>query len=489
MDASVEEVRVYRDPIDSCFNFVLDEIDKAIPYLSESFDESEYGYVTKAAATAMKARVACYAASPLFNGNEDQKNLVDKRGVQLFPSKTEEQKLERWKYAMQACKDAIDECEKVNIKLYTGQDITLRLGDNDTLKTDLILRGTLCQPWNTELIWGNTQLSWGSSERQYWQMLATVDLQAKTLGMSGPITGYRCVGVPLKIAEEFYTKHGVPISVDKDRQNGWNELDIVRGDEAHKYYIEKGYETVKLNFDREPRFYAYLGFDGGKWLGQLPEATLQKAPGQLSPEDIFDVECRNGKYANKLGGNQGPVTGYFPKRTIPYQNRVAGNAGTNVSTTFFPYPIIRLTDLYLLYAEAINEVEGPNGPNSAEMFKCLNDIRERAHIPDVKTAWDEYSTNPGYYSTQAGMRAIIHQDRMNEMAFESQRFWDLRRWKEAPAEYSKNIYGFNLNASDPTEYYKKTLVFEQPFLLRDYFWPISTSTMEHNPNLIQNTGW
>ena len=123
------------------------------------------------------------------------------------------------------------------------------------------------------------------------------------------------------------------------------------------------------------------------------------------------------------------------------------------------------------------------------MFKCLNDIRERAHIPDVKTAWDEYSTNPGYYSTQAGMRAIIHQDRMNEMAFESQRFWDLRRWKEAPAEYSKNIYGFNLNASDPTEYYKKTLVFEQPFLLRDYFWPISTSIMEHNPNLIQNTGW
>ena len=183
------------------------------------------------------------------------------------------------------------------------------------------------------------------------------------------------------------------------------------------------------------------------------------------------------------------VTGYFPKRTIPYQNRVSGNAGTNVSTTFFPYPIIRLTDLYLLYAEAINEVEGPNGPNSAEMFKCLNDIRERAHIPDVKTAWDEYSTNPGYYSTQAGMRAIIHQDRMNEMAFESQRFWDLRRWKEAPAEYSKNIYGFNLNASDPTEYYKKTLVFEQPFLLRDYFWPISTSIMEHNPNLIQNTGW
>ncbi len=488
MEAGVEEARVYRDPIDSCFNFVLDEMTEAIPYLSESFEEAEYGYVTKAIAASIKARVACYAASPLFNGNEDQKNLVDKRGVQLFPSKTDEQKLERWKYAMQACKEALDECEKVNIKLYNGDDITLRLGDNDTLKTDLILRGTMCQPWNTELIWGNTQTSFSNTERHYWQLLACVDLQNKKYGQSGPLTGYRCVGVPLKVAEEFYSKHGVPITVDKDRQNGWNELDIKAGDEAHKYYLEKGYETVKLNFDREPRYYAFIGFDGGKWLGQLTEATLQKAAGQLSPEDILDVECRNGKYANKLGGNQGPVTGFFPKKTIPYSNYVS-SAGNNSTATWFPYPIMRLSDLYLLYAEAINEVEGPNGPNSATLFSYINAIRERAKIPDVKMAWDEYSTNPGYYNTQAGMRDIIHRERMIELAFESQRFWDLRRWKEVATEYAKNIYGFNLNASAASEYYKKTLVFEQQFLNRDYFWPISTYNMEHNPNLIQNTGW
>lgn len=488
MDASVEEARVYRDPIDSCFNFVLDEMTAAIPDLAESFDESEYGYVTKAIALSIKARVACYAASPLFNGNDDQKGLVDKRGVKLFPSKTDEQKLERWKYAMNACKDALDECEKVNIHLYHGEDITWRLGDIDTLKTDLTLRGTMCQPWNSELIWGNTQTSFASTERQYWQLLVCVDLQNQVYGQSGPITGYRCVGVPLKVAEEFYSKHGVPITVDKDRQNGWDEMEIKAGDEAHKYYLERGYETVKLNFDREPRFYAFIGFDGGKWLGQIPGGVYQKAPGQFTPEDVLAVKCRNGQYANKLGGNQGPVTGYFPKKTIPYNNYVSA-AGNNSSTTWFPYPIMRLSDLYLLYAECINEVEGPNGPNSATLFSYINAIRERANIPDVKTAWDEYSTNPGYYNTQVGMRDIIHRERMIELAFESQRFWDLRRWKEASTEYSKNIYGFNLNASSASEYYKKTLVYEQPFLLRDYFWPISTSNMEHNPNLIQNTGW
>ena len=482
MDASVEDVRVYRDPIDSCFNFVLSELDKAIPDLAESFSDTELGRVTRVIAKSFKARVACYAASPLFNGNEEQKSLVDKRGVQLFPTKTEEQKVERWKYAVDACKDAIEECERVNIKLYEGEEILYRM--NDTLKTDLILRGAYCEPWNSELIWGNTQ-TWG--ERLYWQMMGCVNLQAEQdAGYAGIITGWRCFGVPLKVAEEFYSKHGVPITVDKDRQNGWNELEVKRGDEANQFYLERGYETVKLNFDREPRFYSSLGFDGGKWLGQLTESEYN----DLTADKVLKVKCRIGQYAAKGGTNVGPVTGYFPKKTFPYHNRVTANNGTtNISTTYFPFPLMRLADLYLLYAEAINEAEGPNGPNSATMFQYIDAVRTRAHIPGVKEAWDNYSTNPGYYNTQAGMRAIIHQERMNELAFECQRFWDLRRWKEAPSEYSKNIYGFNLSGASAEDYYKRTLVFEQPFLLRDYFWPISTYNMEHNPNLVQNLGW
>ena len=491
MDAGIEDARVYRDPIDSCYNFVLSEIDKAIPDLAESFSNSELGRITKTIAMAFKARVACYAASPLFNGNEDQKNLIDKRGVQLFPAKTEEQKLERWQYAMQACKEAIDECHNANIKLYDGSDITYRL--NDTLMTDLTLRRAFTLRWNSELIWANTQSN--TDERRFWQMMGCVNLQLDQENKlfkldkgswAGPLTGYRCFGVPLKVAEEFYSKHGVPITVDKDRQNGWNEYAIQRGDEANQYYLERGYETAKLNFDREPRFYAFLGFDGGKWLGQLTDAQYN----DIAPEMLPKVKCRLGQYAAKSGSNVGPVTGYFPKKTFPHQNVVTSSNGTtNISTYYFSFPIMRLADLYLLYAEAINEAEGPNGPHSEEMFHYINLVRERAHIPDVKEAWDNYSTNPGYYNTQAGMRSIIHQERMIELAFESQRFWDLRRWKEATSEYSKNIYGFFIGGLTVQEYYRKVRLFEQPFLVRDYFWPISTYNMEHNPNLIQNTGW
>ncbi len=207
----------------------------------------------------------------------------------------------------------------------------------------------------------------------------------------------------------------------------------------------------------------------------------------LQPEGIHHLECRNGGAQGKSGGEVGPVTGYFAKKLYPIQcNFTAAN---KFSSYNFAWPIIRLADLYLLYAEAINEAEGPNGPHSADLFQYLDAIRQRAGIPDVKTSWDQFSNNPGYYNTQYGMRNIIHRERLVELCFESQRFWDIRRWKEAPAEYQKGIYGYTVTGSTPEDYYVKKLVASQTFGLKDYFWPISTYYLERNPNLVQNLGW
>jgi len=87
------------------------------------------------------------------------------------------------------------------------------------------------------------------------------------------------------------------------------------------------------------------------------------------------------------------------------------------------------------------------------------------------------------------MRDIIHRERLIELSFEGQRFWDLRRWKKAPEEYQKGIYGFKVTASKPEDYYQKLLIFDQKFSLKDYFWPIQTGVIEQNPNIIQNIGW
>ena len=298
IDATVEEVRVFRDPIDECFDFVIELLDEAIPDLPlENASVDEYGRVNQAIAAALKARVMVYAASPLFNNNVDQASLIDSRGVQLFAQgKSETEQLKRWENAVEACKTAIDLAEQANKKLYQ-YDNSYRV--NDTLFLDFTLRGMMCQRWNEEIIWGNTQTNW--TQLSMWQRLTVPNLQYKSLGWKESLSCYAFIGVPLKIAEQFYTRNGLPLNFDKDRQ-GVNELSLREGDAAHAYYIEQGYITAQLNFDREPRFYAFLGFDGGKWVGALTSYN------DLQPGDIFTVENRM--------GNPVPLQDTMPKRCI-----------------------------------------------------------------------------------------------------------------------------------------------------------------------------
>ena len=475
MDANVETVRVYREPIDTCFDFVLSLLDKAMPDLPvENLSTDELGRANRAICAALKARVAVYAASPLFNGNEEEASLVDKRGVALFPKKSAEEKLKRWKYAVTACQEALEVCNEANIRLY---DVDNGIAANyvmvDSLKRTLTLRSAVNQRWTSELIWGNTQTGSQLTAFQQWTMPNMTDYSHTTWG-------YRFIGVPLKIVDQFLTRNGLPTNNDLEWE-GANLMELVEAPEDHSYYLEPEYTTVRMNVNREPRFYSFLGFDGGKWMGMLGSYN------NLSPEQIYHVECRNGGALGKSGSEVGPVTGYFPKKLYPIQCRVTG--ANSATAYWFPWPIIRLTDLYLLYAEAINEAEGPNGEHKDDLFKYLNAVRARAGIPDVKTSWDTKSNSPGYYNTQYGMRDIIHRERLIELCFESQRFWDIRRWKEAANEYQKGIYGFTVIGSNPEDYYARRLVAAQTFGLKDYFWPIYTYYLERNPNLVQNLGW
>lgn len=478
IDSDVETVRVYRENIDTCFNYILRLLDKAAPDLPLVPESSDmYGRITRTACKALKAKVAVFAASPLFNGNEEESALVDNKGRMLFPEKTDDEKLERWEYAVQACKDAIDICEEANIHLYGMDNISFRV--TDSLKRTLSLRNAFNQRQTAqdpgEVVWANTQYDANGSYLAFeqWTMpnLTTYD---HTTG------GYRFIGVPLKIVDQFYTNNGLPINNDLSWA-GVNTQEVVSPPLDHRFYLYEGYPTVRQNVGREPRYYSFLAFDGGTWYGEISNFN------DIQSDKMRYLQCRSGGPQGKSGGEVGPVTGYFAKKMYPYQcNFTAAN--TFVSH-WFQWPIIRLTDLYLLYAEAINEAEGPNGEHREDLFKYLNAIRERAGIPDVKTSWDNFSNSPGYYSTKYGMRNIIHRERLIELCFESQRFWDIRRWKEAPAEYKKGIYGYTVTASNPEDYYVKKQIATQVFGLKDYFWPIYTYYLERNPNLVQNLGW
>src|SRR3546814_5521443 len=99
----------------------------------------------------------------------------------------------------------------------------------------------------------------------------------------------------------------------------------------------------------------------------------------------------------------------------------------------YPWPVMRLGDLYRMYAEAMNVLNGP----SQEVYNYINPVRERAGLLPVEVAWPQYSRQPDKITTREGMRSIIQHERLIELAFEGKRFWDLRRWKRAHIELNQ----------------------------------------------------
>ncbi len=86
---------------------------------------------------------------------------------------------------------------------------------------------------------------------------------------------------------------------------------------------------------------------------------------------------------------------------------------------FEEYPMAYATaaDLYLMYAEALNESEGP----TADVFLYLDKIRKRAGLEGVKESW-QVCFNSAKPTTKEGLRAIIQRERNIEMSFEGSAF-------------------------------------------------------------------
>ena len=465
VSSSPDEVKVYRNPVDSCFNYIVDLIDSAaldLPAVVD-FPVSEMGRITKPIALAIKARILMNYASPLFNGNSDYANFVDNKGRQLFNPAYDPSK---WQRAAQACKEAIDLCESLGYQLYhfippvgsSGVSI------GPEIQTQMDIRNAVCEKWNSEMIWGASN-SMVTTIQQYG--LANID-PLRGNQNTGPEGEY---APPLKIARLFYTKNGLPINQDKTwNYAAMNSLNTAPPDQV---YLQPGYVTAHLNFDREPRFYADLGFDGGTWYGH----------GRYDDKSPWHIEGRAGGYSGKARAQGYSITGYYAKKMVHYLT-IMDNDGRLVYQPY-PWPIVRLADLYLYYSEALNESDDHAG----EALKWINLVRARAGIPSVQESWDNFSTNPGAYSTKEGFRKIIHQERLIEMAFEGNRFWDLRRWKEALPQMNSPVEGWDITKADPESYYTPVLLFAQTYPSKYYFWPISEHNIVTNSNLLQNPGW
>jgi hypothetical protein len=475
--AGVEGVRIAREPVDECFDYIIELLNEAIPRLPLTLanPHEELGRICKPIAASFKAKVCVFAASPLFSNNSEMATLVNKDNTRLFKDESAEVVQAKWDSAVVACREAIKICHDANYRLYKYATIAEL---SDTIITQLTLRNTFNEKWNSEMVWATTQTT--SGDIQYLQSYGWPYLEGDKYTGGWDHSGI--IQVAKKIVDQFYTNHGVPVEEDKDWA-GVDPLSLRTGDASHSYYIKKNYTTVQMHFDREPRFYATFGFDGGLWYGQGSDG----ARNGNDPDKYFYVRSRFGDpQGRKVGGDGDPFTGYWPKKYVHFENAQTGvNSNSFVD---YPWSLLRLSDLFLLYAEAINEAEGPNGAHSADLFAYIDSVRAKSGLPGVKVAWDTY-TNNKKYNNKVDMREIIQRERLIELALEGSRFWDIRRWKTAPFEYAKGIYGWTMKENDPEKFYKPVKLIEQPFSERDYFWPIQISLIEQNPNLVQNIGW
>ncbi|WP_298646753.1 RagB/SusD family nutrient uptake outer membrane protein [uncultured Proteiniphilum sp.] len=472
VSASVEKVQVYREPVDKVVQYIADlmlEASEDLPDASEIIEGTEAGRVDKLVALTMRAEVLLFAASPLFNGNTDYASLIDNRGVQLFPQEYDENK---WKVAADACKEAIDACHEQGKALY-DEVASETMNQHEIFQLQTTYRQAICDRWNKELIWGNTK-----NDHRYLAQYTTPRIVRLNADMLNHCMSE--IAPTLKIVDRYYSSNGVPIEEDKDWQNsGWYQdrykirEQASTGDE--KYYVKEGEKTVYLHYNREPRFYASVGFDKGIYFGS----------GYYNfPSNVKYCDFLNKGHSGYQGGSGYSISGYAIKKLHHFKN--VQQYSLTSDPEYFPFPILRLADLYLMYAEALNEVEGPN----EEVFSYLDQVRARAGLEGVKQSWQKYSSNPGKPDTKDGLRKIIQQERTIELAFEGKRFWDIRRWKQISV-LNEPVQGWNIMGETTEDFYNiTTLSKDKPdFTVKDYLWPIKESDLLVNKNLVQNYGW
>ena len=472
---SIQDSKVYRNTLDECFAYIGQLLDEA--FASESLPEyitneaGELGRITKGIVLAFKAYVQVTEASPLFNGNQDYAGIIDNRGVAIFnPDKTAEQKKQKWVAAAQTAKEAIAYLESIGHSLYVYDG---NLSVSAQTKTKLSIRGAVTENFNREVIWGNPNC-WvgGSASTNGYSAIASHNWPRGLVAGSTNANFTARMNVPLNFVLKFYSKNGVPIDEDitYDRLDMYNLRTASAND---KYYIKQNYVTAGLNFDREPRFYADLIFDGGIWFGS--SFTDEENP-------LYAQMKYTGSAGSYYAGSHN-LTGYTAKKLNHYLSTVA--SGTTATPKYYAWPVIRLADVYLLYAEAFNEAGG----DKSEVLQYVNKIRERAGLNSVEWSWSLYSSLPDKPNTLEGRREIIRRERTIELAFEGHGYWDLRRWKTAYEQLNNPVNGWYVYGGTNDTYYVPVNLYQPIFRLKDYFWPIGVNELRKNGNLVQNHGY
>ncbi len=203
-------------------------------------------------------------------------------------------------------------------------------------------------------------------------------------------------------------------------------------------------KNPNYNKNRDPRLEASIMYPGEKFQNTY---TLDPF---FNPTD-------------KIGQTKSTITGYWVQKYLDPLDQ-QGKKGT------LDFMIIRYAEVLLNYVESLVELDDSLNP---DVLKYLNEIRNRANMPDVQ----------GFkYNTQSTLRTLIRRERQAELAFEGQRYFDIRRWDIVNDVMNGEVYG----ATNPITGELTQVQTRSYNPLRDYLWPIPDVEINANPNMVQN---
>lgn len=510
---SYDNLAFPRNTYDECVSYITDELVLAAKDLPLDRTTQNLARPTRGAALGLRAKVLLYAASPIANPRpEDTErftDLVDDKGNCLISQVYNE---EKWAKAAAAAKDVINlnkyelyvapkkdtdagrEYPKTVIPPYNAEFSEKNWPDGwadiDPFESYRSIFNAEVQPYaNPELIFSRMQnYGGGDVKNMMWQQIPL------SLG------GRNCQGVTQKQCDAYYTDEGTDIpgmhdympADYPDRNTQPRATGFVN--DANKDKLHRPLEDdVYLGYaNREPRFYATVAYNGSTW----------DFAGSKKVEDRF---LRCWYYNDKPDGIQVNDPQFWLRTGIgmkkfynPQETYKADNAADKVEYQKAD-PAMRYPEILLIYAEALNELAAGNNYKIAswdgkqtytvsrdinEMKKGIHPIRIRAGLPDyTKETYDDANL----------FRIALKRERQIELFAEGHRYYDLRRWKDAPREEATPIYGCNmyLGSEMRDEFYRPTVVASMPtvFVRKMYFWPISHSELKRNKRLTQNPGW
>ncbi len=248
-------------------------------------------------------------------------------------------------------------------------------------------------------------------------------------------------------------------------QNLVDDYDMTNGEPAFTWSGNtktinpaSGYDPTHPFYNRDPRFEASILHDSSVFHGDLLEMWV-------SPDGT-----KYG-YDSWKQSSDNPRGSYWLRKFMPEVEQISFNEHYTI-----PWPYFRLAEIYLNYAEA----EFALG-NEDVCRQYISKVRARVGMPAI----------PASVTGQA-LKDRLYNERRIELAFESQRFFDIRRWMIADVIENRPIYGMDITKDLTTgvsTYTPVLLLQKNPYQEKMNLLPIATSEILKNPELKQPTGW